>query len=158
MITARPLCHALRGPDAHLSVMRPFAFRHGSAEPCRDHYLSFAGVRVLQQVPDDDEDGASHGDDGAFFAPAPDDPSVLVAELTAAFGADAGAIRSAARTGARYAPTDQAVLAAVRTASSIRQAWSSFYEGLKTQLMNGFRAEIAAAAAAQYNLPTEGSP
>jgi hypothetical protein len=38
------------------------------------------GVRVLQQVPDDDEDGASDGDDGPVFAPPPGDPSVAFAQ------------------------------------------------------------------------------
>lgn len=82
----------------------------------------------------------------------------LVAELTAAFRADAGDIRTAVRSGSPYVPTDSAVLAAVRTASSIRQAWPGFEDGLKFQMMSGFRSEIAAAAAAQYNLPTEGTP
>lgn len=81
----------------------------------------------------------------------------LVAELAAAFRADAVAIRTAARAGAAYVPTDSAVLAAIRTVSSVHQAWPSFGDGLKAQLMNGYRNEIAAAAAAQYNLPTEGN-
>jgi hypothetical protein len=81
----------------------------------------------------------------------------LVAELMAAFRADAGNIRAAVRSGGPYTPTDSAVLAAVRTASSIRQAWPGFDDGLKAQMMAGFRSEIAAAAAAQYNLPIEGT-
>mgnify|MGYP003542160757 CR=1 FL=1 len=82
----------------------------------------------------------------------------LVAELTAAFRADAGDIRAAVRSGAPYAPTDSAVLAAVRTASSIRQAWPSFDEGLRSRMIADFRSEIAAAVAAQFNLPAEGTP
>lgn len=81
----------------------------------------------------------------------------LVAELSAAFGTDAGAIRTAVRNGSPYVPTDSAVLAAVRTASSIHQAWPGFDDGLKAQMMTGYRNEIAAAAATQYNLPTEGT-
>lgn len=78
----------------------------------------------------------------------------LVAELMAAFRADAGDIRTAVRGGSPYIPTDAAVLAAVRTASSISQAWPGFDDGLKSRMMSGFRSEIAAGAAAQYNLPT----
>lgn len=77
----------------------------------------------------------------------------LVAELMAAFRADAGDIRTAVRSGSPYVPTDSAVLAAVRTASSIRQAWPVFDDGLKSRMIADFRSEIAAGAAAQYNLP-----
>src|SRR3954453_9831508 len=38
------------------------------------------GLRIGQQVPDDDQYGSSDGDDGAFFAPAPGEAPVAFAE------------------------------------------------------------------------------
>jgi hypothetical protein len=59
-----------------------------------------AGVRVGQQVPDDDQDGAAEGDDGFLRAAAAGDPPVALAgESVGPAGSDGGLIQNPGQVG-----------------------------------------------------------
>ena len=53
-----------------------------------------AGIRVREQVPDDDEDGPADGDDGAFGAAAAGDAPVLIPEEVSVLAAPAAELPS----------------------------------------------------------------